>query len=320
MGTLDESDPGKASTCAEVDVEQIGKFFCALLDGRLSPSAAEYVDQAAAEIIAGVDLKRMGMLFALASRHARDRVLLDPSEEELTLAAQLVPGWNPERWGLLETLRARLWFARQDLDQASCVEAVEAHFAHADEGECRALYRILPLLPDGLRFQWRMQEGCRTNIVTVFEAVACDNPYPARHFEDVGWRQMAIKALFLGSPLWRVHGLDGRLDEELARMALDLVEERSSAGRPIPADLWLCVGPFEQSRALPMIAHEVDHGTEEGRCAGILALGRALQEGRLEALIRAQDPLLSPWAQAAQDGDCSQAAFSRLPGREAPNQ
>jgi hypothetical protein len=97
------------------------------------------------------------------------------------------------------------------------------------------------------------------------------------------------------------------------------VEERTSAGRPIQPDLWLCLGPYEPERALPLIDHEINHGTSEGRCAGILALGRALQEGRLEALIRAQDPLLSPWAEAAQAGDCSQAAFGRLPGRKTSN-
>lgn len=306
---------------------RVGEFLRGILQERLSSGALDFLSRSTAEIAEGVDAQRMGILFAISSRHGRDRVLLDLTQDERQQAEALIPGWNPARWGVLETLRAVLWMARGDLNQPSCCETIEALFAHADEGECRALYRLIPLLPNPDDYRWRMQEGCRTNIVPVFEAVACDNPYPAQHFDDVAWRQMVIKSLFLEAPLWRVHGLDGRLDEDLARMALDLVEERTSAGRPIQPDLWLCLGPFEQERALPLVMAEIDGRseegsekyTDEGRCAAILALGRALQEGRLEALIRAQDPLLTPWAQAAQTGDCSQAAFGRLPGRVPTN-
>ena len=51
-----------------------------------------------------------------------------------------------------------------------------------------------------------------------------------------------LKALFVGAPLWRVYGLDKRIDAELARMALDLADERCSAHREVQPELWLCLG------------------------------------------------------------------------------
>jgi hypothetical protein len=46
-----------------------------------------------------------------------------------------------------------------------------------------------------------------------------------------------LKALFMGIPLDVVAGLDRRADDELARMAVGLVEERRAAGRPVSDDM-----------------------------------------------------------------------------------
>ena len=95
-----------------------------------------------------------------------------------------------------------------------------------------ALYRALVHLPATERFTWRAGEGCRSSMRAVFEAIACDTPFAFRHFDDPAWRQLVIKALFVEAPLWRVYGLDQRLDEELARMALDLAEEIVAGAGP----------------------------------------------------------------------------------------
>ena len=285
------------------------------LEARLAEGAVRFLTEARQEVAAGVEPRRLGMLLGLASRHARDRVALAPTGSELEAAAALHPGWNPERWGQLEALRAALLLSAPDQACAAFDAAVEFLFSRADEGESRALFRALGLTPEPERFLWRLQDGCRTNIVPVFEAIACDTPFPASGFEAVAWRQLCIKAVFIGAPLWRVVGLDGRLDADLARMALDLVEERRSAGRPIPADLWLCLGDFDPERAVPALEREVREGTEEGRAAALLALGRAGQGAR--ALELAGSGSDAPWAQRAAEGDTAQALWSTLPGRSA---
>jgi hypothetical protein len=80
-------------------------------------------------------------------------------------------------------------------------------------------------------------EACRTSVQTIFEAICCDNPFPARHFPNASWHQMVLKALFTGAPVARIVRLSERVTPELGRMVQDYASERRSAGRAVPADV-----------------------------------------------------------------------------------
>jgi hypothetical protein len=156
----------------------------------------------------------------------------------------------------------------------------------------------------------------------VFEAAACDTPFPYRHFDDVAWRQLAIKCVFVEAPLWRVFGLDRRLGAELARMALDLVDERRSAGRAVQHELWLCLGRFGGDRALASIERELAGGgsppNPAGRCAAAIALARAGEIGRLARLCEVErDPAVAETMRLALKGRIHQGAFRDLDPRPA---
>ncbi len=84
-------------------------------------------------------------------------------------------------------------------------------------------------------------DACRTNILPLFEAVACENPYPAQHFPERNFNQLVLKALFNGVALSRVVGLASRLNADLTRMAGDYADERRAAGRAVPADIGLAM-------------------------------------------------------------------------------
>lgn len=115
-------------------------------------------------------------------------------------------------------------------------------YDEGDSRERRAVLRALPLLPEPERFVERAVAACRTSVVPVFEAIACENPYPARHFPDGSFNQMVLKVLFQGLRLERVVGLARRCSPELARMGEDLARERRAAGRPVPEDLCRITG------------------------------------------------------------------------------
>ena len=80
-------------------------------------------------------------------------------------------------------------------------------------------------------------DACRSSTQPVFEAIACENPYPAAYFPEASFNQMALKAVFTGVALARILGLASRRTPELARMAADYADERRAAGRPVPSDL-----------------------------------------------------------------------------------
>lgn len=251
----------------------------ALLGARLSHEANTFRSNATNEIRHGVSMQRLAQLLALASRHARAAEPLALTPEELHTLNAGIPGWNPVQWSLLETLRIALLLASANQsangDDDTFAAAFDHCFQFADHGESCALYRALPLLPRGERFVWRAREGCRTNMRPLFEAVALDSPYPAQHFDDVAWRQLVIKAVFIDAPLWRVEGLDQRLSPELARMALDFADERRSAGRKVSPQTWLCLGPHAGERGLRALQKELADGDEQGKQGALLAIARA---------------------------------------------
>jgi hypothetical protein len=287
------------------------------LAARLFGAALDWQRGAQAEIAGGVSVERFSALLSTASRHAK-RVPLGPSAAERAAAAAALPGFEPERWSVQEAARVALVLARGDLAERDGEAALEEAFRYADEGELCALYRSLAHLPAPERFAWRAKEGCRTNMVTVFEANVLDTPLPAAVFDDVAWNQAAIKCVFVSAPLWRLHGLDGRLSPELARMALDLVDERRSAGRPVQHELWLALGPHGAERGLAALERELsrDNPNELGRAAAAYGLARAGAQVLL-AKRREREPAGRVHAAmtAALAGDVSQAAFRHLDPR-----
>lgn len=282
------------------------------LASRCDERQATWLDERVQELEGGgVADDRFAQLLSLASRFA-PRGPLAPTESEIAAAGAVLDGWNPERWTTLEAVRVRLVLARARADAETLPATVEEAFRYADEGELCALYRSLQFLPGPERFAWRAGEGCRTNMKSVFEANACDTAYPAAHLDDVAWRQLCVKTLFVEAPLWRVSGLDDRIDSELARMVLDLVDERRSAGRAIYPELWLCLGDEPTERALASIETELDGHDELSRKGAILALGRLGQTERLVEIERDGGSVFGPTAQWALMGRLDQSAFAAV--------
>lgn len=303
----------QGSPSRNVDLERVDRWLRAAVAGRPGGAAANEWSDGEVERIEHGDLTddQFAQRFSIASRYA-PRGPLEPSDPARAAASELLAGWNPERWTALEAVRVRLLLARARSRADGLAATVEEAFRYADEGELCALYRSLQFLPGPERFRWRAGEGCRSNMLSVFQANACDTAYPAAWLDDVAWRQLVIKCVFVGAPLWRVSGLDDRLDDELARMALDLVEERRAAGRPIQPELWLCLGRTSDPRAVPALEAELEGDDELGRKAAILALGRLGATARLEEIRRDGGTLFGPTAEWALMGRHDQTAFAAV--------
>jgi hypothetical protein len=179
-------------------------------------------------------------LFAGAGRRLRTTELTLSTEaqhqlRELGIAA-------PKAWGLDGLARAAL--LREFLAASPAelhVPLVRELYFKGDEREQAAVLRSLALLPDPARFLEIGTDGCRTNVRDVFEAIACENPYPAAHFPEAAFNQLVLKAYFVGVPVSRIIGLERRKTPELRRMAADYASERRAAGRSVPADIDLAM-------------------------------------------------------------------------------
>jgi hypothetical protein len=114
-----------------------------------------------------------------------------------------------------------------------------ACFEQGDAGEQTSWCRAVSLLPRPEQYLPHVIDACRTNILPLFESIACENPYPATFFPERNFNQLVLKAMFNGVALARIAGLPSRRNAELSRMAADYAAERTAAGRAVPADIAL---------------------------------------------------------------------------------
>jgi hypothetical protein len=213
---------------------------------------------------------------------------LAPSGEDLRAAGTARPGWDPLDWSVDQAARIFLLLSMGS-DGAVFSRRLDQLCATADVGELVAFYRGLPLYPDQPRYVLRAAEGIRTNMRAVFEAVAHRNPYPGEQLPEGAWNQMVLKALFVGSRLEPIVGLDARANPALARMLCDYAHERWSAGRPVSPELWRCVGPFAAGAMVDDLKRVLDKGTPPERQAAALALSRSQDAGAADLLRRHAD-------------------------------
>ncbi|HWP34627.1 MAG TPA: EboA domain-containing protein [Thermodesulfobacteriota bacterium] len=208
-----------------------------LAAARAAPAGRAWLAQAA-EAAAGqpFDPERFLALFAAVPRRVgKGPVRLETAERE-RLAALGAP-WPLDEMRVDELARqGLLLLAAAHAPAAAYAAAVDEAYRHGELAERQAVLRALPLLPAPERFLPLATDACRSSIQPVFEAIACENPYPARYFPDLHFNQMVLKALFTGVALSRLVGLPERITPELVRMAADYVAERRAAGRSVPPD------------------------------------------------------------------------------------
>lgn len=114
----------------------------------------------------------------------------------------------------------------------------------ADTSELQTFLKFLVLLPNAEKYKMVAVDALRTNISTVFNALAYNNPYPGIYFDDQQWNQMFLKTAFMQGDLSAISDIDKRANKDLARIISDYAHERWAAGRDIDPDFWRPVAKF----------------------------------------------------------------------------
>lgn len=194
---------------------------------------------------------------------------------------------------------------QDDAEQYS--QALEQLFTTAEVGELVALYQSLPLLPNRERLLARAAEGIRSNMNILFNAVALRNPYPADYFDEGAWNQMVLKAVFIGSPLHLIWGIDQRANSELARMLIDYAHERWAAKRTLTPELWRLVGPFADGGIIGDLEKVLNEPDAAQQQAAALACSQS-PSPEVQALLEKRPDLEA----LIQEGTLTWGSFSRL--------
>lgn len=165
---------------------------------------------------------------------------LSPADEAMIRAAGFPAVVPLTSWTSVDAARfVQLRDLASSMSPAEFAAVALACFEQGDASEQASWCRAVPLLPQPEQYLRHVIDACRTNILPLFESIACENPYPAAFFPERNFNQLVLKAMFNGIALSRIVGLDARRNPELARMATDYAAERTAAGRPVPTDIAL---------------------------------------------------------------------------------
>ncbi|MGI8782857.1 MAG: EboA domain-containing protein [Acidobacteriota bacterium] len=247
-------------------------FLTSLLNSRLAPDRRAWLARAQEMLADPAQKARASEYYAAASRKlGKQALLLDHRErEQLRALSPLLP---LDHWGVDEAARAVLLLALTDLPAGQFAETAVECYEVGDSREQQSWLRGLSLLPGCKRFLSTAIDGCRTNIVPLFESIACENPYPCLYFPDLNFDQMVLKSLFNGIAISRIVGLESRFNAELSRMADDYASEREAAGRQVPIDIWLVVAPRIPAPRLDRVFRYLHHENPQHRYWAAVGMG-----------------------------------------------
>jgi len=237
---------------------------------RLEPAALTWLDGQLARLQEHDRDRDLYLAVGLAPRKV-GKADLALTEAELADAEIARSGWWPGDWSVDQAARLLLLLSAPG-DAERFAQRLEQLLNTSDVGEAMAFYRGLPLYPEPERYAARAAEGVRTNMKGVFESVAHHNPYPVAHLSEGAWNQMVLKALFIGTRLHPIRDLEARSNPALREMLVDYAHERWAAGRDVSPELWRCVGPVADDRALDDLERVLTSGADVERRAAALAL------------------------------------------------
>jgi hypothetical protein len=207
-----------------------------LLRAGCDESTSHWIRSTLTAVAASPDHRCVAGPYAAAARRLRS-LTAAPSPLESEALERAALGALGQRGAAAMFRGALLFTACRCAEKGARPALIDRVFRTGDSSERVALLAVLAALPGAPAYVETAIEACRTNVRDVFEAIACENDYPARHFSDATFNQMVMKAVFSGISLLRIRGLAARTNTDLERMARDYSAERRAAGREVPADL-----------------------------------------------------------------------------------
>jgi hypothetical protein len=253
------------------NIGEIKKVLHSWLERECSGAAIEWLDKKIELISNSIQKKDIYLAFSTASKNV-GKDILTLSESDLRDADKARNGWNPLGWTKDQAARILLILSVPISDFNYFSSVLKQLFETAEVSELTSLYLGLPLYPFPQALKPRAIEGFRTNISTVFNAIALNNPYPKDHLDEAAWNQMVLKAIFIGSPLYKIQGLDERSNPTLSGILSDFAHERWAAGRPVTPELWRAAGTYINEKIFVDLKRVMEKGDNLERSAAALAL------------------------------------------------
>jgi hypothetical protein len=194
-------------------------------------------------------------------------------------------------WTLDRLVRVLLLTNVQNKNEEDYCQTIETLFETAEINEAVALYTALPYLQYPEKWLYRATEAVRSNMGPVFDAIAFQNPYPAKYFSEAAWNQLVLKCIFNDKPIHLIEGLEERANQNLANILSDFAHERWAAHRTIPPQVWRLVSKFITPTILEDIAKLFDSENIQNQKAATLVCKETHNQEAKNLLVKKKDDL-----------------------------
>jgi len=226
--------------------KNIGSQLLKILEDNVDIENRQWLLSKIEGIVETESTKDLYLTYSLVPTKIRSDRELSLLLEDMELKAYLeVQGANLQQMARIYLLY-KVLEAKEDFFRAKVANIIEV----ADKGELETFLKFLVLLPHPENYKVQAVEALRTNISTVFDAIALNNPYPALYFNEQQWNQMYLKAAFMQQNLNKIVQVEKRANKELTRIISDYAHERWAASREIDPCFWRPVGNFMDEKLL----------------------------------------------------------------------
>lgn len=220
--------------------ENAGQYLQEIINGHVTKDARNWLEQKIDLIVENKSAKDLYLTYSLIPSKVGSVKDLRFSERNSDLDNYL----DVQKADIQQVTRiyllTRVLEADMDFFAPKTAKLIEV----ADKSELETFLKFLILMPNPEYYKSTAVEALRTNISTVFNAIAHRNPYPSKFFDDQQWNQMFLKTAFMQGDLSAILDIDERANKDLARIISDYAHERWAAGRDIDPDFWRPVPKF----------------------------------------------------------------------------
>ena len=270
------------------NVKNARQYLYDLLTARIDGKGREWIDGRIDQLVSDYSEKDFYISFNLVPRFIGKQPLA-PDAREKQEGESLRSGLDLSQWTIDQVGRNLILLYMPFDDQGFCQNILRNLFEIAGVDELVALYAGLPLSPLGEALHDRAAEGIRTNMITVFDAMALNNPYPMDYFGEVAWNQMILKAFFMERPVYNIQGIENRHNQKLAKMISDYAHERWAAGRTTMPEMWSAIGPYVDDTILADLRRGLEDADVLQQQAAALACHNSGSERAKTLLINRPD-------------------------------
>jgi len=225
------------SSSVKAQLNELNSIFLSILKKNLSSDAFAWLNDKADQVRTEERAIQLNQTFSQLPKHAGKSTLV-VSEDDATAIAAMVPGFSLTDWSIDRL--ARVWLLMQVpiIDKDAYLKKINGLFVASEMNEQVALYAALPFYAYPEEWIVKAENGIRSNIGTVLEAIMYHNPFPATYLSENAFNQLVLKAFFTEKDVTRITGLYTRINKALQDTLSDYVAERTAAHRTVEPNIY----------------------------------------------------------------------------------